>query len=439
MKASRYNFFFKEDGLLFNAVTCGLAQVLPENVDLIEKVLENPCENNLSALDPDIKEKLIEGGFLIEDDVDELAFLEARYHLAQFAPDILSLTIVPTLNCNFRCVYCFEEKLNLSMGDSVIESIISFIQSRDNLKRLTVTWYGGEPLLEQDTILALSEKVVNHCNNNNIKFRAGIVTNGYLLTPSLAKLLAEKARVEWIQITLDGPPDIHNKRRPLKGGGATFDTIISNLLAAVNLFRVAVRVNVDKNNVLFIPNLINILDEIGLKQRIMVAPGRVSAPTIVCKDYMQNCFDPKTYSNLQFQIYKTLSEFGFQSLIYPKLVTIPCISVSPFFFVIGPKGELYKCWETVGIEKEVVGYLDNPKVLTPNSAKWLNYNPLKFKNCKRCNVLPICMGSCPYHQIQKYSWLKPSDNCPPWKYNLKDYLFYVAANINDLYSKTEGG
>jgi len=316
------------------------------------------------------------------------------------------------------------------MQDSVIKGIISFIQSQKDLRELAITWYGGEPLLYPDIILSISEKIVSHCNANNINFRAGMVTNGYLLSYSLAKLLSERAKVKWLQITLDGPPNIHNRRRFLKGGKGTFDKIVSNIVSVIDLFKIIIRVNIDKNNFQFFPDLIDILKTLNLQGKISIGPGRVLAPTLACKDYVSNCFSSKTFAKMQFKFYKTLYASGFLPLVYPQPVTIPCNAVSPNFFVIDPNGKIQKCWETIGIENEAVGDIRNPNLLSPNLVKWLNYSPFNIQKCKGCDVLPICMGSCPYHQIQRVSWLRQSDNCNRWKYSLKDFLLYAAQTIN---------
>jgi len=56
-----------------------------------------------------------------------------------------------------------------------------------------------------------------------------IITNGYLLTDSNARMLSSVAGVTTVQVTIDGTKDIHDKRRTLEGGQGTYDVIMQNI------------------------------------------------------------------------------------------------------------------------------------------------------------------------------------------------------------------
>jgi len=50
------------------------------------------------------------------------------------------------------------------------------------------------------------------------------------------------------QITLDGPAEIHDRRRKLHNGKETFDRIIRKLKEIKDILKILVRVNIDKDN-----------------------------------------------------------------------------------------------------------------------------------------------------------------------------------------------
>lgn len=87
---------------------------------------------------------------------------------------------------------------------------------------------GGEPLLAVDTIDKLSTEFQSICKENHIQYFAGIITNGSLLTREIVKRLNE-LDVNFYQITVDGSKATHNQRRPLKGGGETYDLILKKI------------------------------------------------------------------------------------------------------------------------------------------------------------------------------------------------------------------
>jgi uncharacterized protein len=70
-------------------------------------------------------------------------------------------------------------------------------------------------------------------------------------------------RLSFIQITLDGPQDVHDKRRPLKSGQGTFEKILTNIEENIDIMpNVSLRINVDKENV---SRVNEILDELEIK------------------------------------------------------------------------------------------------------------------------------------------------------------------------------
>jgi len=52
---------------------------------------------------------------------------------------------------------------------------------------IRIDWYGGEPLLAIDTI----DRISTYLINKKINFTAGMVTNGYLLTPENVDVLVK--------------------------------------------------------------------------------------------------------------------------------------------------------------------------------------------------------------------------------------------------------
>lgn len=91
--------------------------------------------------------------------------------------------------------------------------------------------------------------MIEICENKNCKFGAVITTNGYLLNDEIIEKLAQ-AKVDRMQITVDGPKVQHNSKRPLAGGTGTFDVIMCNInkVLAKDIF-VTLRSNVDEENI----------------------------------------------------------------------------------------------------------------------------------------------------------------------------------------------
>ena len=85
-------------------MTNSLALMENEQYDKFRKYSEK-----LDELDDELKENLEKGGFILRDELNELKELELRLLQGRFSSDSLGLTLAPTSDCNFRCIYCYEK------------------------------------------------------------------------------------------------------------------------------------------------------------------------------------------------------------------------------------------------------------------------------------------------------------------------------------------
>jgi sulfatase maturation enzyme AslB (radical SAM superfamily) len=120
-----------------------------------------------------------------------------------------------TDRCNLRCSYCFvkhQEK------DIDFDKVFSLME-RGIMKTIYV--FGGEPLLVLDKLIELLLKVDKSEIPAKEELKRGIrhlTTNGTLIEANIEKLA--KYRFD-LQISLDGPKDIHDAcRRDIEGNGS---------------------------------------------------------------------------------------------------------------------------------------------------------------------------------------------------------------------------
>ena len=191
-----------------------------------------------------------DNGYIVEDGFDELEYLKYIHYRTRFSSDVMTLTIAPTLDCNFDCPYCFEDKRKGYMSVSVQRAVVEFIkrQITSGIKTIDLTWYGGEPLLYIDIIKCIYDGIIDPIKDNNVELKQFLITNGFLLTPNTISVL-EHCGIRHIQITLDGKESDHDKRRYLRDGSGTFSTIMNNIM---NLrgkdFILDIRSNIDSEN-----------------------------------------------------------------------------------------------------------------------------------------------------------------------------------------------
>ncbi|WP_017934094.1 radical SAM protein [Nocardioides sp. Iso805N] len=146
-----------------------------------------------------------------------------------FSNDTLHLIVLPTEQCNFRCTYCYEDFEIGKMRPEIVGGVKRLLSRRlDGLRRLDISWFGGEPLMALDVIEEISRHVTE--NASGTRYWSDVTTNGSLLSlPTAARLASYGVSV--YQVSLDGPAQIHDTTRVRRNGAGTFAAIWSNLCA----------------------------------------------------------------------------------------------------------------------------------------------------------------------------------------------------------------
>lgn len=160
-KASRWNIIYFEDNkcFAFNSLSCGFAELNKEAYSLLNKSAKSKNGYQTKPSDEPIINELIKGAFVVPTDLDEINLLKFACLKNRFSINSISLTIIPTYRCNFGCTYCFEEHSKTEiMSDEIQLEICKYVERRLKAKAggLSVSWYGGEPLLAPKVIDRLS-------------------------------------------------------------------------------------------------------------------------------------------------------------------------------------------------------------------------------------------------------------------------------------------
>lgn len=439
MIPSRYNFIWSTDDpekvMIFNSLTTSLVEVEKTNIDLL-----NVQQFDYDALPADKKQfvdGLMPGGFVLDDAADELKILKFAHNSNKYDRMGLGFTIAPTLRCNFNCAYCYEQSgesqdkrdgQNAFMPENVQKELLKLIErAAKSVKFVSITWYGGEPLLGKDIIFDLSRKILAITAENKIGYSADMITNGYLLTGDqdiLQKL--KDSRIGTFHITLDGPPDVHNNRRMLKGNsGPTFGRILEGIkLLTANELKVNLRINVDRSNSDEALKLLDILEDHNLKD-ISINLGHVSAITAGCKSIESSCATMEEFTVLNQTFHETLRRRGFksgQTPYYPSIARA-CAANRMNTFVLDPDGDMYKCWSEIGDKPARIGniadFKQRAKDERMHEIRWLTWEPFEYADCVKCKMLPICMGGCGYRAMFVN---KNRPDCAEWKYSLEHYV-----------------
>lgn len=400
-----------------------LSNTLIELDCMIKETVDSLKNGNIKACDVKDKElinDLEKVKVLVENDEDELYSLHYNANLYRYNPEKIYLTIAPTQDCNFDCTYCYEsDRPSIYMSEDVENGIIDYLNA-SSVKLMNLVWFGGEPLLAVQTIESLYQKI----KELNIKIdESFIITNGFLLELDVFKRLLD-CQITDFQITIDGIEEYHNARRPLKGNGDTFSTIVRNVRNALDYcvksnikVRFYVRVNIDKTNKMQFFEVKKMFSDYSSKL-ITIHPGLTKDHS--CMD--ASCMATKEFVDFHLDIFK---ELGVRLMdFYPNNILTECFTRHLTSYLIGADGKMYKCWHDLGNPSKEIGNIIRYKEVDSLllSKYVLGTDPYLDKKCTKCKYMPICGGGCPLERyMNKYEGMN-IDTCTIYKSRLQELL-----------------
>lgn len=393
MKTSVYNNFivYNNQNVCYNLLNDKF--VVLEN-DLKELLLAVSRENNIDELQeihPDFYEFLAEEGYIVDNGKDEFQEVVSISRGVDDNEKQYLLFINPTMNCNFKCWYCYETHIKDSKMDNVnigktIQFIENIISQNNKIEEFAISWFGGEPLLYFDKVVVpILEGAKKITDSSGINLITGFTTNGLLFDQKKIDFLKEYTLQE-IQITLDGYKDNHDRIRYISETKGSFDKIIKNIiLLAENQINVVVRVNCTEQN-------INDIDKImSLFQK---EPQNI-------KKYLKFTFHKvwQLESSLEYDVrhyidkYKN-SDFYVDGAVFDS-VRGSCYADKYNQAFINYNGDVFKCSARDFESKSKLGELEQNGTITWNEKKFIRQNA-KFQNkpCQTCSILPVCGGGC---------------------------------------------
>ncbi|MDI6784194.1 MAG: radical SAM protein [bacterium] len=386
-----------EDGYLaYNTLT--------QSVLFLDRTTQETLVNNPNLANDEILAPLIEEKFLVPETVDESELIKTWFQKNSETTDFINLTILTTYACNLACVYCVEEGViqPIMMDSDTQDAVINWFKTQvteNQVRRVRLCFYGGEPLLNIKAIEVIAKSVCNICKLKGIEFRAELISNGVLLSKETAEKLVDYG-ISQVKVTIDGDKTQHNRKRPAKNRTDSYQTILDNLIDLPEAIDLIVSGNYDQENSASFPAMLDELKALELENRIKY----ISFKPILNTNQAQAAVAAQCASSslaeadlsAMVSLRNEANQRGFNVPDY--LVLGPCEFNEQKSLVIDPVGNFYKCAGFVGRPEFCIGNIE-----TGFNEKYTQFVKVYLpENCITCRYVPICGGGCRYCAQIKY-------------------------------------
>lgn len=415
--------------VLMNGITGALDLVEPELAEALEaKLTSGAADEAIPLLSAATQRQLLERGHLTEWSPDEeremvVALAEAGHQAMAQRP---SFMIVPNLDCNYRCTYCFERPLQNTLKSAGAE--ITHRKGNVVLRPEQIEWiydsigairaqaglapggqiilYGGEPLdrANRDVVAEVIAQGKAHGH-----FFAAI-TNGHDLDAYLDCL--GQGGIEQLQISIDGPKPVHDRRRIYVGRGSSYDAIFRNarLVLAHTDAQLQIRVHVDPANIHLFEETLDAFD----------AEGWLDHPQVII--YGNTVYERTAEGGVHARIDhgdidKALGQIALRAgnihtsapEIHAANAARPALEADGRFklkgtycsansgnYIFAPDGRVYACWESVGKACSRIGSYgrDGLQLDAAMTERWFQRSIAKLPTCQKCPYALVCGGGC---------------------------------------------
>jgi radical SAM protein with 4Fe4S-binding SPASM domain len=359
----------------------------------LEKQFELPKEE----LDKDL-------GSLLET-LGKTGFLKGvNVELPRYERSLDTLYLHLTRDCTLRCKYCYVEGGNVPKNELTTEEIKNVLDQAKALNRvqMLVAITGGEPMMHPDFW-----EIADYVKSKGCPMC--LATNGTLITEENAVRL--KDYFYNIQVSLDGPPEVHDSMRGKGSYGKAVEAMRHLTKAGCSVMISGV---VSKHNLDTVYHIVDVAAELGIasiKTGIFLPFGKGADEKCLAlteqefESYwrkMQQTMQEKLSKGHDVKVVNDISKVSFLQPIYTS--TNSC-GAAIGALSIDSDGGVYPC-QSAHLPKFLMGNIkEQPleKIWKESEAgrQWCDLTIDKIEDCATCVWRKYCGGGC---RMQAYAF-----------------------------------
>lgn len=323
-------------------------------------------------------------GILVEEGTEELGAYGQYIRLAaehlQMRPNI---TVTPTMECNAVCFYCYEAGVRSGrMRTKDAARIVRAIKTLDCSRGVDLTWFGGEPLMNQEWMDVLSDCL----RAEQIEFCAFLISNGSKIDDAVIARMRTAWNVRSVQITLDGCFEEHARRKAYIDQDDTvyYRTLRQTAMLSKAGILVQLRMNTDRANAQ------SILDAVADIAQLFQKDERVSCYPAFLTGTSEPFSEREKIDFVKKMIAVGEGKVRVNEYLYKLPRTVACYYYQQNAFSIDAQGNVFCCEHMLGHADSSLGNVREDLDLSrlPREAA------PEREACMGCVFLPKCLGGC---------------------------------------------
>ena len=320
---------------------------------------------------------------------------------------VKSLCLHVAHDCNLRCGYCFAGTGDFGhdrslMSKAVAEQAVDFIIANSGArKNCELDFFGGEPLLNMETVRHTVNYVRRREAETGKVFKLTLTTNAALLDSDNIDFL-NKENIS-VVLSLDGRHQVHDNMRPYADGSGSYDDVVAGarlLVESRHGQSYYMRGTFTAYNLDFAADVIAMAEQ-GFTQ--------LSVEPVIAKDEdyaLREEHLPVIFAEYEVlakeYLDRRLAGRGFEFFHFNlDLNNGPCVAkrlsgcgAGHEYFAVTPDGDLYPCHQFVGREDYLVGNV-NGGLNRPDIVKQFRQSHVLNKpECRECWARFYCSGGC---------------------------------------------
>lgn len=431
LQRSRFAHLSRQDGdsCIFHALTLRMVYGGPllDNVfqafvkpTPVEEAMDRLAAIHSFPLVNQVIDDLLRNGLLIQSPDEDVGVYKRLYRQGLNLSRIQHMYILPTSACNFRCSYCFveDDQRHLKpefMDTATAETAVRvFAKLSSEVAQPSVTFYGGEPLLNPHTTFFTLRFLRQLEAEGEFKrgIRISLLTNGSLVNADAVRVFQETRPT--VGVSIDGPRFLHNAARVDEYNHGTFDAALAGYKRLQDAgLKPGISCTLNGFTIDHMEELVDFIikdlrpNGMGFNLLLPQIDGKTPGPE----------YDQGFATQQLIRAFKRLREAGIyedrmmrrvRPFLDRRTHLKDCMGVGGQV-VITPSGRVGPCQAFLGVDDNQYFPLDVRQLAAkgdllssatiyeePLFAEWLHRFPLNMSRCADCFAISVCGGGCPY-------------------------------------------